>query len=343
MPRRIGLTLDQWPDADRAAWERTTAPNDVFDTAAIAARWREKTRAQARYAYARWLTYLRDREPNALESPPAERLTPDRLEQYTLRLRQRLCEMSIAAELQHLSLALRALAPDIDWSWLRQRQYAVQKRARPREKRHKIVDPRRLVVLGNELMATAETQERRLERARRFRDGLLIALLATRPLRRRSLAGIEVGRQLQRVGTHYVIELAEDDTKTGNAVEFAVPDTLTPCIDAYLTRYRPMFPDAATTAALWLSTKGGRLGAEAIYDLVCRRTEQAFGISIHPHLFRDIAVTAIAREAPAALAVAGDLLTHSKLETTQKHYSRANTGDAGRRHAETIERLRSPR
>ena len=214
MPRRIGLTLDQWPAADRAAWERTTAPNDVFDTAAIAARWRDKTRAQARYAYARWLTYLRDGEPNALELPPAERLTPDRLEQYTLRLRQRLCEMSIAADLQHLSLALRAIAPDIDWSWLRQRQYAVQKRARPREKRHKIVDPRRLVVLGNELMATAETQERRLEQARRYRDGLLIALLATRPLRRRSLAAIEVGRHLQRVGMHYVIELAEDDTKT---------------------------------------------------------------------------------------------------------------------------------
>jgi hypothetical protein len=94
---------------------------------------------------------------------------------------------------------------------------------------------------------------------------------------------------------------------------------------------------------MWLSTKGGALGADALHALVCRRTEDAFGFSIHPHLFRDIAVTAIAREAPQALSIARDLLTHAKLETTQHFYSQARTADAARAHADVLARLRAAR
>ena len=106
-------------------------------------------------------------------------------------------------------------------------------------------------------------------------------------------------------------------------------------------RRRLLFPKANTTQALWLSSKGGRLGDDALYDVICRRTKQAFGFAIHPHLFRDIAATAIAREAPGSLAVARDLLTHAKFETTQQYYTQARTADAARTHAEVLARLRA--
>ena len=48
--------------------------------------------------------------------------------------------------------------------------------------------------------------------------------------------------------------------------------------------------------------------SDAIYDLVCRRTHAAFGREISPHLFRSIAVTTIARDAPNKIGVARDLL-----------------------------------
>lgn len=343
MPRRIGLAMDEWPDEDRVAWERATASADVFDTIAVAARWRQKSRDQARYAYGRWLAHLHHHDPGALACPATARVTPSRLQDYVTRLEKRISTMGIAAELQHLALALRAVAPADDWAWLRQRQYTYQRQARPREKRHKIVDPRRLVELGEQLMDSADSAAGKHERARRYRDGLLIALLAMIPLRRRSLTSLQIGRHLRQVAGHYVVELEAEDTKSGHTIEFDVPGALTSRLTVYLERYRPLFPRSATETGLWLSSKGGPLGGEAIHDLVCRRTQDAFGVAIHPHLFRDIAVTAIAREAPDALDVARDLMTHAKSDTTQKYYSRAQTADAARRHAETVERLRSRR
>jgi site-specific recombinase XerD len=249
--------------------------------------------------------------------------------------------MSIAAELQHLQLALGALAPDVDWGWLRQWQYAYQKRARPRDKRGKIVDPRLLLDLGCALMDSAEESAHTSERARQFRDGLVIALLVSRPLRRRSFGALEIGRNLHFKAGRYVIELQEHDTKAGHPVCFDVPDGLTSYMTRYLETYRPLFSGARTSKALWLSAKGGRLGEDALYDLVCRRTREAFGFAIHPHLFRDIAATAIAREVPGSMLTARDLLTHAKLETTQQFYTQARTADAARTYAEVVARLRS--
>ena len=62
-----------------------------------------------------------------------------------------------------------------------------------------------------------------------------------------------------------------------------------PYLTRYLEQYRTLFPCAETDDHLWLSSKGGGLGAEAIYSLVCQRTEQGLGLAISPHLFRDIA------------------------------------------------------
>ena len=190
-------------------------------------------------------------------------------------------------------------------------------------------------------MDSADQHASRSDRARQFRDGLIIALLASRPLRRRSFGALELGRNLHFAAGGYVIELDDHDTKAGHPVCFDVPDALTSAMTRYLETYRLLFPKANTTQALWLSSKGGRLGDDALYDLICRRTEQAFGFAIHPHLFRDIAATAIAREAPGSLAVARDLLTHAKFETTQQYYTQARTADAARTHAEVLARLRA--
>jgi len=342
MPRRIGLTIDEWPQADRAAWNRAFEGTGYFDEQAVASHWRPKTRQQAQYAYGRWLAHVQAQHLQAMREPPERRATTERMRCYVDELvKRKLTPMSIAAELQHLMLAFTALAPNAHWRWLRAWQYAFQKRARPRDKRSKMIDPRRLIELGRALMDSAEQHARASERARQFRDGLVIALLAHRPLRRRSFAALEVGRNLHFADGRYVIELDEHETKAGHAVCFDVPDELTGAMMRYVEAYRALFPGVRTTQALWLSSKGGRLGDEALYDLVCRRTRVAFGFAIHPHLFRDIAATAIAREAPGSLAVARDLLTHAKFETTQQYYTQARTAEAARAHAEVLERLRA--
>jgi integrase/recombinase XerD len=340
MPRALRLPIDLWPAADRARWQRANIAVDFFDAAASAAGWSAKTRYQAQAAYGRWLSFLTQEHAAVLQSSLEDRADRARIRAYVETLALRIKPMSIAAELGHLILALRKLAPRTDWSWLRQWQYRYEKAAVPREKRYKMIHPSRLIELGRTLMDGADARDRRIDRACQYRDGLLIALLAYRPLRRRSLAELRLDTHLQRIGSGYVLALQSENTKSGQALEFPVPEPLVPYLTCYLEHHRLLFPHRQDEQALWLSTKGGALTGHAIYVRICRRTETAFGTAIHPHLFRAIAATTIAREAPENLAVARDLLTHANVETTLRHYTQARTIDAARQYAAAIDRFR---
>jgi integrase len=337
MPKRLGLPLDAWPTQDRAAWHRATTPIDYFDDEAVAGHWSAATLCQARCVYGRWLAFVCDRLPDALVLSPGERMNPERARQYIEHITPRLSDIGISSELGHLIMALRAVAPDVDRSWLRRWQYAYQQRAVPREKRNKIVHPSRLIKLGRDLMDSADRQRRIDERARQFRDGLLIALLASRPIRRRALSELRIGSHVCRDGDAFTLLLPGSDTKSGQPVEMPLPSWLAPYVSRYFELYRSLFPGAASSDRMWLSSKSGALGADAIHALICRRTEQALGVAISPHLFRDIAATMIAREAPELLSVARDLLTHSSVETTLKHYTQANTLAAAREYQKVLD------
>jgi integrase len=196
------------------------------------------------------------------------------------------------------------------------------------------------MALGMQLMDEAERLESPMQRARTYRDGLLIAMLAARPIRRHSLSTLKVGINLLLTGNIYVLSVDSVNTKSGHAVEYPLPDTMPHYISRYLAEHRRRFPQADRHDRLWPSTKGGPLAGEAIYDIICRRTLEAFGFSIHPHLFRDIAATALAREAPDSILLARDLLTHASIDTTSRHYTQSSTLEAARVHGVTLDALR---
>jgi integrase len=342
MPRALRLPLGEWPLHDRLLWTRATTPIDYFDTLAPAARWSPKTKYQAEAAYGKWLAFLRLHEPDALQLSPAARADQARLSRYVEWLSPRLRPISIAAEIGHLILMLKIAVPNGDWGWLRGLQYRCEKVAVPRERRNKILHPGRVFELGLALMNDADAQATEGARARQYRDGLAVALLAARPIRRRSFAELTI-RDLRLVSERYVLVLRADTTKSRRETEFPLPTALTPYIVQYVGHYRCLSPRANEVDALWCSTKGGALEADAIYGLIIRRTKAAFGVAINPHLFRHIAATAIAREAPGAMLLASDLLTHVNVETTLQHYCHATTLDAGREYDRVVERLRELR
>ncbi len=119
-----------------------------------------------------------------------------------------------------------------------------------------------------------------------------------------------------------------------------MPTSLVPELRRYLTRYRLLLPGAREHSALWASTQLGALGAEAVYDIVCRRTKAAFGFALSPHLFRHCAATTIAREAPELLPIASGVLAHARLDTTSNYYTPASTVLAARQHADVLANLR---
>src|ERR1700751_1860100 len=90
-----------------------------------------------------------------------------------------------------------------------------------------------LVRLGKTLMQTAESSDKPLlSRAVTFRDGLMIALVALRPLRLSNLAAITIGAHLSQQKTGY--------HRFFNGLEMKGRRSFAPTIPGYIDHYRPI-------------------------------------------------------------------------------------------------------
>ena len=89
------------------------------------------------------------------------------------------------------------IAADRDLGWLIEIERQLYSERRPRSKWDRVRTTDVLVDAGLTLMAEAEITKRPvLTRARMFRDGLMIALLAYCPIRLKNLAALELGAAL---------------------------------------------------------------------------------------------------------------------------------------------------
>src|SRR4029077_11929260 len=120
----------------------------------------------------------------------------------------------------------------------------------------------------------------------------------------KNLAGLTLGRHLEKVGETWVVHIAPEETKTGTPLEFPWPKLLVPALQVWLERWRPVlcsrtgrWPQRAK-AALWVSCYGSPMSMKGIYDRIVGITREALGVAINPHLFRDIAATTIAYADP---------------------------------------------
>ena len=168
---------------------------------------------------------------------------------------------------------------------------------------------------------------RRIERVA-FRDALMLAMLAARPLRLRNFAQLGIGRHLRREGSCWLIVLAGEEVKNRYPLEHAVPDSLVPFLERYLERVRPTF--GGHGPEVWLGFEGQPLTAHSIYGRILLVSQRLLGVAINPHLLRDCAATSLSTVSPAAALAAAALLGHRRFATTERHYIRANQLEAGR-------------
>jgi hypothetical protein len=81
-----------------------------------------------------------------------------------------------------------------------------------------------LFALGIRLMETwAAGPPQRINKASRYRDGLIIALLTSCPTRIRNLASIEIGRHLVWDGQGYQLHFTAAETKTQRPYSASLP------------------------------------------------------------------------------------------------------------------------
>jgi len=206
-PSRRCRPVTAWPIGDQLAWEAALAEGDVLDPGGGASQWAPHSQRKIAKGYGRWLTWMDIRGLLESDVKPATRVTPERVRDYVLDLRNSdNAPYTVLARVQKLYHTIRVMAPEQDWAWLR----AIENRVRHgaasvRNKRSRILPAAKLIRFGIELMTSADEPKSgtALQRAIRFRDGLIIAVLAARPLRRGNFTAIEIGRHLVREGERF--------------------------------------------------------------------------------------------------------------------------------------------
>jgi len=335
----------EWPQQDQAAWAAAGLPGDPLCPGGLAARWAEATRRMVENGYGRWIGFLDRSDLLDLTETTAQRATKERVMVYREDLATSTAPFSVLTRLRQLGKALSAMCPEHDWSWILRGADRLRANATSlRPKRERLQPSGRLATFGKQLMDEADISvfASAKERAVVFRDGLLIGLLAHRPIRARNLTMIECGRHLMRRGEHWWLVFDASETKTWQPYEQPWPAGLATYLDRYLAVHRQVLlgqerhTDRPPTRALWISLWGKPMGYAAISHQVRQRTNAAFGRAITPHLFRDCVSTTIATEDPEQVQLIADLLGHASLAMSERHYNHARSLEACRRYQETI-------
>jgi hypothetical protein len=214
------------------------------------------------------------------DAHPADRVTRERVAAYVEYLRVGRAPYTVLCRIQELYDTMRAMAPEADWDWLAQFYRSLRAQVRPvRDKFSRLKPVDELAALGERLMDEAETAPEWSARHRAvgYRDGLMIGLLAYRPVRLKNLAMMRLGHHLTKVGRCWQIYFAADETKSHVPYEAIVPSALTPRLERYLDIHRPVLrrgeransrPDAppinSKLDAVWVSEVGTRLEVGAL-------------------------------------------------------------------------------
>jgi len=200
--------------------------------------------------------------------------------------------ITIGIYLYHLWLTLQYICPSEEWSWLLSISKRIAAQARPKPEKHHLVTSETLYALGIELMDGVITSGKPASRRTTqtaYRDGLIIALLALIPLRRRTLAALRIGKHLVQSGDLWALDIPAEDVKTKRPLEYPISAELSERIDLYLNQFRSRIRGARTHDCLWASNRGRPMDDGAIHNMVRRRTLEALGFPVNLHRFRIIA------------------------------------------------------
>ena len=342
---RLALPFDQWPEGDRAAWHAAVTNADPLDEPGLGAHWRPKVQHLVMNRHGLWLASRRDRGHLDANALPAARITREHLLEYLEDLRARgLGSVTIAGYFRDLREAVRVMQPGADLSVLDHVLRRLDAAAAPsRDKRVRVVSPALLLDAAiAELTRLQKLQEQRPSRrtAGRFRDALIIAFLATRPLRLANLTAIEVGKHMTKEGTVYWCRFAGPETKEGQPLDFPMPKALTIWLDHYLAVHRPLLLRGGNSNKLWISTRSKPMVDNTVYCRVTHTTKQLIGKPINPHLFRDCVATFIAEQMPEEVKIIARILGHATLATAEDYYNHASMLSAQTRYLEALARLR---
>jgi hypothetical protein len=318
-----------WPKADQSAWTAGQAPTDPFDDMVYGNQLCAETLEKVRKGYGRWLDFLDATGWLDPDQPALARITRGRLISYLRALKAAgNADNTIIGRVIELEMAMKIMAPGADVSWIRRPTGVTVYASLPKARRQLIVpDSGVLFAWSITMMDTADLAGGALDALLAYRDGLIIAVFASRARRLRAMAGIRVGKELVRRGDRYWVELGPELVKTKKADRFQLPDRLTPYIERYLAVVRPALLQGRASDALWISLRRKQLTAKGMEAQFFQRTKARFGVGFGPHRCRHAAATTAILRAPDATGLAARMMGTS-LQVIENHYQRAGQVEA---------------
>jgi integrase len=340
---RLYLRHSELPSRDQTLWKRAFEPKtDPFDDGGPGAHLSERTVQQLEYAYGKFLFFLSAEHQDLLQRAPARRVNAKIIKEYVNWQPATCGAVTLSLYLYHLWLALRYLCPTDDWDWL----FAISARmrigAKPKPEKHHLVTSERLYKLGMVLMDDAlacgkPATSWRIQTA--FRDGLIIALLALIPLRRRTLSALRIGKHLVKSGNEWSLEIPAEDLKSKRPLDYPVSGKLSERIDVYINEIRSQTAGANAHDYLWASSRGRPMNGQVLYKALRRRLRRALGFPISLHHFRRAAATFWSMRDPVNVRAVRDLLGHATFATTERYYIMSQSRLAGRALTRAVDAL----
>ena len=333
------LPVAHWPALDRAAWERANVPGTPFEPGGIASRWSKTCRRKTALGYGRYLYFLEQRGGLDKNAAPASRVTHRLLLTYLEELEQTNAGYTIPTRIQELGDAMRALAPERDWGFIKRAAGRLRATTIPAmNKRARLPLLTNVIIQGYDMMQEAESDAgaSALGRAALYRDGLLLAFLAHHPLRLRNLTSLRIGEHVKLDSDPPLLQIDAAETKTRQRIEQELPSRLAHAIKTYVERYRPVLLRARgrwhrpVTNELWISRDGSPCSAQTFQNIVAKRVRGPDGRPLSPHLFRSMMATMVAIEAPEAVDLIPVVLTHRSPKTGERYYNLADGLSASR-------------
>ena len=259
----------------------------------------------------------------------AANVTLDNVDAYIAELKDRVSSVTVYGSISKLRRAAQFIAPGRDFTWLADIEKDLALVMRPRSKFDRMVMAEVLVEAGLTLIHEAESSPNLtdLARACQVRNGLMVALLALCPIRRKNFAALEIGRSFVQIHGKWWIVLSAAETKENRPDERPINELLTPVIDRYLGQHRPVLARTDNPpSALWLSSTDGAPMSYVQVGIVIKATTLAtVGVDVSPHLFRTSAASTAATRGGENPYLASALLHHTHPSVTNAHYNRATS------------------
>ena len=338
---RHTLYVQEWPTADRAAWQDACRPSHRLKKGGAGSHLSPVSLDDFASRYGQFLGFLKRTGQLDTNAAAASLVTPTNVDAYIADFTGKVSSVTAWNCIYKLRRAAQLLSPGTDFTWLIEIEEDLELLQEPKSKFGRVVTTEQLVEAGLTLIVEAkELTHAEFKRARGIRNGLMVALLALCPMRPKNFAALEIGTTLKQVRGRWWIILPGRSTKMKKPEERPIAEWLNPYIDLYLNEARVFLLGKSKTNsnALWISSNGQPMTARKVGSLITHITRETIGVAISPHLFRTADATTAAEACGDMPHLASALLGHTNPKITEEHYNRASSLKAGQDYAAIVQR-----